>query len=167
MGPGFRVPCIIVSPWTTGGYVCSDPFDHTSVLRFLEHVTGVVETNISTYRRQTFGDLTSAFRFQSSAPPPTLPDTTAQLALAQYEVASFPRPAFPGADQTPPFQLPGRRPHVPRKSVCRRPKTARSAASVSEWVRFVVSGTTKRTQTGEHQRSRCAPHSSSPFSALA
>ena len=41
IGGGFRVPCIIVSPWTAGGWVCSQPFDHTSVLQFLEKFTGV------------------------------------------------------------------------------------------------------------------------------
>ena len=44
---GFRVPCIIVSPWTVGGWVCSQPFDHTSVLQFLEQFTGVREPNIT------------------------------------------------------------------------------------------------------------------------
>ena len=38
LGSGFRVPAIVVSPWTVGGYVCSDPLDHTSVLRFIERV---------------------------------------------------------------------------------------------------------------------------------
>ena len=46
VGGGFRVPCIVVSPWTVGGYVCSEPFDHTSVLQFVEKVTGITETNI-------------------------------------------------------------------------------------------------------------------------
>jgi phospholipase C len=40
IGGGFRVPCLIVSPWTAGGYVCSENFDHTSVLQFLERFTG-------------------------------------------------------------------------------------------------------------------------------
>ena len=52
MGGGFRVPCIIVSPWTTGGWVCSERFDHTSVLRFLEKLTGVKEENISDWRER-------------------------------------------------------------------------------------------------------------------
>lgn len=47
VGLGFRVPCIIVSPWTTGGYVFSETSDHTSQLRLLERITGVKETNIS------------------------------------------------------------------------------------------------------------------------
>jgi phospholipase C len=47
IGAGIRVPCVIVSPWTQGGFVCSDNFDHTSVLQFLERITGVREPNIS------------------------------------------------------------------------------------------------------------------------
>ena len=43
------------------GWVCSEAFDHTSVLRFLETLTGVREPDISDWRRQTFGDLMSAF----------------------------------------------------------------------------------------------------------
>jgi phospholipase C len=59
---------IIASPWTRGGCVCSQVFDHTSVLQFLEklltHKTGkkVEETNISQWRRTVCGDLTSAFQ---------------------------------------------------------------------------------------------------------
>jgi phospholipase C len=62
-GLGLRVPTIVVSPWSRGGYVCSQIFDHTSVLRFLERWTGVQEPNISAWRRQVCGDLTSAFDF--------------------------------------------------------------------------------------------------------
>ncbi|MEI8288939.1 MAG: alkaline phosphatase family protein [Verrucomicrobiota bacterium] len=62
-GLGVRVPMIIASPWTRGGRVCSQVFDHTSVIRFLETWTGVQETNISAWRRQVCGDLTSAFDF--------------------------------------------------------------------------------------------------------
>jgi len=62
-GLGMRVPCIIISPWSTGGYVCSQVFDHTSIIRFLETWTGVQEPNISAWRRQVCGDLTSAFDF--------------------------------------------------------------------------------------------------------
>lgn len=63
LGPGPRVPMTIVSPWTAGGHVSSEAFDHTSVLRFLEKWTGVREPNISAWRRGVFGDLTSAFDF--------------------------------------------------------------------------------------------------------
>jgi phospholipase C len=114
IGAGFRVPCIIVSPWTAGGWVCSEPFDHTSNLRFLEKITGVQSPNISDWRRKTFGDFTSAFRFDDKpAPPPTMPDMAGDVALAQYEIATLPPPAAPLGQQVPPSQMPGRRPSVP------------------------------------------------------
>jgi phospholipase C len=63
IGLGPRVPMIVVSPWTRGGWVCSQVFDHTSVLQFLEARFGVPEPNISAWRRAVCGDLTSAFDF--------------------------------------------------------------------------------------------------------
>ncbi|MBO0824595.1 MAG: phospholipase [Actinobacteria bacterium] len=113
VGLGFRVPCIIVSPWTIGGYVNSEVSDHTSQLKFLERITGVQETNISDWRRSTVGDLTSAFRFeQDIRPAPNLPDTVGAANLAQFETSQLPLPPFPGADQTMPTQEKGNRPHV-------------------------------------------------------
>ncbi len=113
IGAGFRVPCMIISPWTAGGWVCSQPFDHTSVLQFLEKFTGVREPNIADWRRQTFGDLTAAFRFDAErAHPPQLPDTTSVLELARYEAAYLPEPKLPGAEQKPPVQERGERRHV-------------------------------------------------------
>jgi phospholipase C len=114
IGGGFRVPCIIISPWTVGGWVAGEAFDHTSVLQFLETFTGVQEPNVSAWRRETFGDLTSAFRFSSAAPaPPALPDDTAgQLAQAEHEVETLPKPELPTSDQPMPEQEPGDRPHT-------------------------------------------------------
>jgi phospholipase C len=110
IGLGFRVPCIIVSPWTVGGYVCHDTFDHTSVTQLLELVTGVVNPNITAWRRQTTGNLTSALGKVPYGRFPRLPDTKAQLELAEQEVANFQLPPFPGANQTPPVQGAGSRP---------------------------------------------------------
>lgn len=68
IGLGFRVPLLIASPWSRGGYVNSEVFDHTSVLqlmeKFLSHKTGkkIEETNITDWRRTVCGDLTSVFR---------------------------------------------------------------------------------------------------------
>lgn len=68
IGLGFRVPMVIASPWTRGGWVNSEVFDHTSCLRFLEvflsHKTGkqLKESNISEWRRTICGNLTSVFR---------------------------------------------------------------------------------------------------------
>ncbi|GIH15769.1 alkaline phosphatase family protein [Rugosimonospora africana] len=113
IGPGFRVPCVIVSPWTVGGYVASEPFDHTSQLRFLEQVTGVMATNISQWRRQNLGDLTSAFNFdRPGGDYPGLPDTNRDFNLAQYEAAQFPLPVQPTTDQVVPRQEPGKRKHT-------------------------------------------------------
>ncbi|GIG61192.1 non-hemolytic phospholipase C [Longispora fulva] len=58
-GLGVRVPMIVVSPFSRGGNVSSETSDHTSVLQFLEKVTGVAEPNISAWRRKVTGDLTS------------------------------------------------------------------------------------------------------------
>jgi phospholipase C len=114
IGAGFRVPCIIVSPWTAGGWVCSQPFDHTSALQFLEQFTGVREDNISAWRRQTFGDLTSAFRFDDeTAGQPALPGTDGVLETARYEASHLPDPVFPGTNQTMPAQEKGERKRVP------------------------------------------------------
>jgi phospholipase C len=114
IGGGFRVPCIIVSPWTAGGWVCSQPFDHTSILQFVEKLTGVREPNISDWRRQTFGDLTAAFRFDSARTDrPTLPDTVGPLALAEQQADKLPHPAAPLSDQTLPIQEKGGRNRTP------------------------------------------------------
>jgi len=68
IGLGYRVPMVIASPWSKGGWVNSEVFDHTSTLQFLEHFlskkTGreIREPNISDWRRTVCGDLTSVFR---------------------------------------------------------------------------------------------------------
>lgn len=64
-GLGMRVPLYVVSPWSKGGYVASEVFDHTSILRFLEARFGVHEPNISAWRRAVCGDLTSCFDFRT------------------------------------------------------------------------------------------------------
>lgn len=64
-GPGVRVPMYVISPWSRGGWVNSQVFDHTSILRFLEQRFGVQENNISPYRRAVCGDLTTAFDFKN------------------------------------------------------------------------------------------------------
>ncbi|MFC5212874.1 phosphocholine-specific phospholipase C [Streptomyces coerulescens] len=75
-GLGPRVPMLVVSPWSKGGYVCSETLDHTSILRFMEARFGVKETNISPWRRAICGDLTSAFDFsRKDSRPAALPET--------------------------------------------------------------------------------------------
>jgi len=68
IGLGYRVPMVIASPWSKGGFVNSQVFDHTSSLMFMENwlskKTGKVikSNNISDWRRAVCGNLTSAFR---------------------------------------------------------------------------------------------------------
>lgn len=94
-GFGPRVPMTIVSPWTKGGFVCSQVFDHTSVLRFIEARFGVHEPNISPWRRAVSGDLTTAFDFRTpDARVPSLPDTSNYQSLVT-ELCALPKPAVP------------------------------------------------------------------------
>lgn len=68
IGLGYRVPLVIASPWSRGGAVCSQVFDHTSILQFMEKFLttktwkNIEETNISAWRRTVCGDLTSVFK---------------------------------------------------------------------------------------------------------
>ena len=107
IGLGPRVPMTIVSPWTVGGYVSSEVFDHTSVLRFLERWTGVEEPNISPWRREVCGDLTGVFNFDSPGTPPVLDHPGAVPA----KISRW-RPN-PPAVQVAPIQEPGSRPARP------------------------------------------------------
>jgi phospholipase C len=76
IGLGFRVPMLILSPFSRGGFVSSDLFDHTSILRFLETRFGAEVPNLSAWRRATVGDLTSAFNFATpDRSVPNLPST--------------------------------------------------------------------------------------------
>jgi phospholipase C len=70
IGLGYRVPMIVISPWSKGGWVDSEVFDHTSLIRFIEarfgsDYPGLIETNITEWRRAVAGDLTSAFNFRA------------------------------------------------------------------------------------------------------
>jgi phospholipase C len=76
IGLGFRVPLTVISPWSRGGYVNSDTFDHTSLLRFLETRFDVTVPNLTAWRRQTVGDLTSTLGFgTANDSTPKLPVT--------------------------------------------------------------------------------------------
>jgi phospholipase C len=68
IGLGFRVPMIVISPWSRGGWVDSTRFDHTSMLRFLESRFGVPVPNLTPWRRSVVGDLTSTLGFGSTGP---------------------------------------------------------------------------------------------------
>lgn len=114
IGLGIRTPTILVSPWSRGGQVCSQLFDHTSVLQFMERCFGVAEPNISPWRRAVCGDLTSAFDFAhpEAAPArghlPVTDDFRERVARSHAGVAN----AIP-AEQHPTAQMPGPRGHRP------------------------------------------------------
>ncbi len=114
IGLGIRTPAIIVSPWSRGGHVCSQLFDHTSVLQFMERRFGVREPNISLWRRSVCGDLTSAFDFTGegdSRSASTLP-STADFRTRVAQSAAGTANAIP-TQQQPATQMPGQRPHRP------------------------------------------------------
>jgi len=115
IGLGFRVPMLIISPFSRGGFVSSDLFDHTSILRFLETRFGAEVPNLSAWRRATVGDLTSAFNFKSadlSVPtlPATLPGTSQAIQLCAQNLAGF-TPFTVPATQTSPVQESETAPH--------------------------------------------------------
>ncbi|MFE8644895.1 phosphocholine-specific phospholipase C [Sphingomonas sp. NCPPB 2930] len=112
-GPGMRVPMYIVSPWSRGGWVDSQTFDHTSVLRFLEARFGVQEPNIAPFRRAVNGDLTSAFNFATpnGEPLPVLSGRRSKSEADQLRAAQQALPQIvPPAPGALPRQATGTRP---------------------------------------------------------
>ncbi|MGV7194288.1 phosphocholine-specific phospholipase C [Xanthomonas axonopodis] len=97
-GLGPRVPMYVISPWSRGGWVDSQVYDHTSVLRLLERRFGVPAAGITPWRRAVCGDLTNAFDFRSADARPfaaALPDVgdAAARAAALREHTLPPLPA--------------------------------------------------------------------------
>ena len=109
IGLGFRVPLLVISPWSRGNIVVSETFDHTSVLQFLEIKFNISCPNISPWRRSITGDLMSFFDFDSPADFtwPALPDTSDYRKEA-IEDCFLPYPEVP-AEQTFPVQEAGTR----------------------------------------------------------
>jgi phospholipase C len=121
VGLGFRVPMLVVSPFSRGGYVCSTTFDHTSQLRFLETRFGVGVPNLSPWRRSVTGDLTSALHLQSSdrsSPPlpmPVLDDprVVRECQPSQLSEVDVPSAGYPLPEQQ---QMPTQEPGTPRRA---------------------------------------------------
>jgi len=118
IGLGFRVPCLVISPFSRGGYVCDDTFDHTSTLRLIEARFGVEVPNLTAWRRSTCGDLTAAFGFGQPADAsfPALPQTAEALRVVEREVKTLAAPAVPRVQTMP-------KPEV--ATIVRRPRGAR------------------------------------------
>ena len=111
IGLGFRVPAIVVSPWSVGGYVCSDVLDHTSLIRLIEARFGVTEPNITAWRRATCGDFTTALRlpggparWPSQNRAVSLAAAEASFLTAQQEVFDNPAPTIPAVNEPIPGQ---------------------------------------------------------------
>ncbi|HEU5267986.1 MAG TPA: alkaline phosphatase family protein [Jatrophihabitans sp.] len=67
IGLGFRVPCLVISPYSRGGYVSSQVFDHTSQLRLIGRRFGVEVPNLSAWRRAVTGDMASLLHSRGPA----------------------------------------------------------------------------------------------------
>jgi phospholipase C len=107
---------IICSPWTRGGWVDSNTYDHTSMNRFLQTWTGAPLVNVTAWRNLVSGDLTAAFDFANpDFSIPTLPDTV-PLITQSGAAKSLPavRPPATGS-QAAPVQESGTRPHRPTR----------------------------------------------------
>ncbi|HYK38354.1 phosphocholine-specific phospholipase C [Alloacidobacterium sp.] len=108
-GLGVRVPMIVISPWSKGGWVNSQLFDHTSMIRFIETRFGVHEPNITPWRRAVCGDLTSAFDFSTANNAAvSLPQTIAYQPPDNKRHPDY-KPT-PPRHQKMPVQEPGTRP---------------------------------------------------------
>jgi phospholipase C len=108
-GLGPRVPMYVISPWSKGGWVNSQVFDHTSMGMFLEKRFGITVPSISPWHRAVSGDLTSAFNFASPNDEsfPELPNVSG-YALIESQQAALPSPVPPSSPQSL-FQEPGTR----------------------------------------------------------
>ncbi len=108
VGLGPRVPMLVISPWSSGGWVNSQMFDHTSVIRLIEARFGVHEPNISPWRRAVCGDLTSCLDLAGrDLHWPRLPDPQIEVALADT-TRNLPEPSVPSRQRLP-GQEPGQR----------------------------------------------------------
>jgi phospholipase C len=81
-GLGMRVPMVVVSPWSKGGWVNSQVFDHTSLIRFLEarfarHHLDLIESNTTPWRRAVTGRPDHRLRFRQA-------QWASQAALAEH-----------------------------------------------------------------------------------
>ena len=124
IGLGFRTPCLVISPFSAGGYKYSGTLDHTSTLRLIESRFGVPVPNLTAWRRSVTGDFTRALNFSAapvtavpSLPATSLGDTTvveeAVLnALAGTLDVGIPYP-LPGSNSMPSQATSPSRPPVP------------------------------------------------------
>lgn len=152
-GLGFRVPMVVMSPWTRGGWVSSEVFDHTSVLRFMETWTTALGTpatcpNISAWRRKVTGDLTGVFDF--TRPVYGMPSGLPATKVIGYDTCGpLPNPA-PQTNALP------RNPEPAPRAPSRTSRTATSTTSSS--------APPARSSRGSPWRTRAPPRAAPPTS---
>src|SRR3954470_2759779 len=158
IGLGLRVPTVVCSPWTRGGYVCSQVYDHTSLIRFIERRFGVVEPQISAWRRQTCGDLWECFDFASPDYSfPALPSTTATASTTAEACQNHPPAPPPALNGTLPVQEPGTRPRRPCASpslpvAVHLPRTPRGQRLLGATISVTGRRTRRATRAGLRRR---------------
>lgn len=110
IGLGYRVPLLLVSPWTRGNLVFSQVLDHTSILQFMETWLNVTVDVISPWRRLVTGDMLKAFDFAHPdySWPQNLPDTSKYVPEGDVECHTLPDPIIP-SEQSMPLQEEGTR----------------------------------------------------------
>ena len=117
IGLGFRVPMLIVSPFSRGGFVSSRRFDHTSILRFIGRRFRVKVPHLTKWRRRVVGDLTAAFNFAHprngvpSLPSPSLLDPrviASDCPVGPLGLTGAPVPPYPVPPNHRPHQERGR-----------------------------------------------------------
>ena len=97
LGLGVRVPLLVVSPFSRGGHIATEVFDHTSQLKLIAKRFGVEVPNVSAWRRKTVGDLTSTlFHSKKDASVPKLPKTS--IVFASSGPASYRRASSPNRE---------------------------------------------------------------------
>ena len=133
IGLGFRVPMMVVSPFSKGGFVYSGTLDHTSTLRLLESRFGTTVPNLTDWRRSVTGDMTGAFNFAQVDPTaPSLPSPSATdsrvtgqescntaLISAGNEGSAPTHYPIDTSNTAPPAQEPGK-PRRPSGTICRK-----------------------------------------------
>jgi phospholipase C len=160
VGLGARVPMLVISPWSKGAWTCSEVFDHTSVIRFLETRFGAHEPNITTWRRAICGDLTSAFDFKHPNNTPISVPSTAGLTAKAAATADLPS-IQPPAVQSMPVQESGVR-HLRAAPYELFVEATQGASGIQ--LQFVNSG---KTATVFHVYSAIAPTSVKDYTVAA
>jgi phospholipase C len=142
IGLGFRVPMLVLSPYSRGGLVSSEVFDHTSMLRFLETRFGVEPPNVTAWRRQTVGDLTGTLSLGvtpnvkvPAVPQPSLVDPAVLMECLPAGLSGTEDvgPTYPVPPNSMPHQEPGAaRPQVvTAAAVCATAAPAAAQTSTS------------------------------------